>query len=142
MSEPVVDVAIRVQDPKAVLRFYVDALGCTPNGRMHFPKYGQRYWSVRLGSTVIKFVQHDKPLATLDRSQPAYGMSHFTIHVPDLDSVVGRCKLGGYKVQELGPIPVEAGPGRSANVWDPEGNRLELVQGYRWQPPGEDFIPN
>ena len=127
---PIVDVAIRIQDPAKVLRFYVDALGCEPHGRMHFQKYGQRYWSVRLGSTVIKLVQHEKPLQMLDRSQPAYGMSHLTVHVEDLDRIVGRCKAGGHKVQELGPIPPEAGPGRSANVWDPEGNRIEIGRAH------------
>ena len=132
MTSSFVHTCIRVRDPEASLAFY-EALGFERRGRLNFESAYNIYLGLpgdgdRLELTVN--VGREEPYDLGD------GYNHIAITVDDIEATLAR--LAGVGVQPEKP-PYRPG-GRDdlpliAFVADPDGYRIELVEGSAFQTP-------
>jgi lactoylglutathione lyase len=140
MSLSLVHTCLRVVDPDASVRFY-SALGFEPRGRLNFDSA----YNVYLGLPG----QGDQLELTVNvgREEPydlGEGYNHVALTVEDLDLVLRRLS------DDLGVEPEKAPyrPGgrddlpRIAFVADPDGYRVELIDGGRFATPQDPPHPS
>lgn len=128
LTKPAIDLGIVTRDAGPMLAFYRDFLGLPLESVMPMPSGGTMH-RLKVGDTVLKIVQLDKPPAVdaIPGGIPAAtGMRYFTFHIGNLQNVVSACDQAGYHVV----VPIKTiRPGVSiAIVKDPDGNWLELLQ--------------
>ncbi len=138
MPTSLVHTCVRVRDPEASVRFY-EALGFERRGRLNFESAYNIYMGLpgdgdRLELTVNVGQQAPYDLGT--------GYNHIAVTVDDIDAVLGR--LAELGVQPEKP-PYKPG-GREelpniAFVPDPDGYRIELIDGGRFDTPQDDPHP-
>ena len=121
---PLVHTAYRVRDIDASLRFY-EALGFERRGRLNFPTAYNVYLGLpgdadRLELTVN--VGREEPYAVGD------GYGHVALTVPDLDETLAGLAQQGI-VPEREPYRVPGGGPRICFLQDPDGYRVELIEG-------------
>lgn len=126
---------LRVTDLQAVMRFYIDVLGCT----VEKVQEQLGLYQLRAGSALIDLVPIDGELGR--RGGAAAGvegrnLDHFCLRVDpyDADEIIAHLKRHGV---ETGPVTSRygaEGQGPSIYAVDPEGNTVEL-KGPPW-PPG------
>jgi lactoylglutathione lyase len=139
MPTSLVHTCVRVRDPEASVRFY-EALGFQRTGQLNFESAYNVYMGLpgdgdRLELTVN--VGQDQPydLGT--------GYNHIAVTVDDIDAVLAR--LAELGVQPEKP-PYKPG-GREelpniAFVADPDGYRIELIDGGRFDTPQDGPHPS
>ena len=123
---------LRVTDLPAMMRFYMDVIGCT----LEKTQEELGLYQLRAGSSLIDLVPVDGPLGK--RGGPAAGkearnLDHFCLQIDpyDADAIIAHLKKHG---AEPGPVTSRygaAGQGPSIYVPDPEGNVVEL-KGPPW----------
>lgn len=128
LTKSAIDLGIITRDAGPMLAFYRDFLGLPLESVIPMPSGGTMH-RLKVGDTVLKIVQLDKPPAAdaVPGGIPAAtGMRYFTFHIGNLQHVVPACELAGYDVV----VPIKTiRPGVSiAIVKDPDGNWLELLQ--------------
>ncbi len=124
-------IAIVCKDPLAVERFYTKYFGFT-RARVYAPGEGQVVM-IRAGEISMEIFSATQvaPTPPVGGAGPEYpGWRHIAFLVPDLDAKLAE--LGDDAKVTLGPIDMSNFiPGmRVAWVADPEGNIVELNQGY------------
>jgi lactoylglutathione lyase len=140
MTLALVHTCVRVRDIDAAVRFY-EALGFERRGKLDF---GQAY-NIYMGLPG----DGDKLELTVNvgREEPydlGEGFNHVAVTVDDLDAVLGRLS------SDLGVEPEKAPyrPGgredlpRIAFVADPDGYRVELIDGGRFETPQDPPHPS
>jgi len=132
MSAKYVHTCIRVRDPDASVRFY-SAVGFEPRGRLNFSTAYNLYMGLPGDGDVLELtvnVGHDEPydLGT--------GYNHLAITVEDIDAALAE--LAEIGVQPEKP-PYHPGDRddlpRIAFVADPDGYRIEIIDGGRFDTP-------
>jgi catechol 2,3-dioxygenase-like lactoylglutathione lyase family enzyme len=118
---------LRVADLDAMLRFYMDVLGCS----MEKVQEKLGLYQLRAGSALIDLVPVSGPLGQRGGSAPGRegrNMDHFCLRVDpyDAEAIIAHLRAHG-----ADPGPVESrygaeGQGPSIYVQDPEGNTVEL----------------
>jgi len=160
LTEPTLEVAIRTKNPEAMVRFYIEVMGGKPYGECWLderptatnpgdnlpghPVRHRHYWAITLGGGVIKLL-HDA--APLDPAAPQfphanrYGVSEHVMHYPDAKPVFERAeKFGAFIEVPLRPFPPSVNrPGGYGYIHDPDGNRIEIIEGHQFQPPTDVF---
>lgn len=132
MATRYVHTCLRVRDPEASRRFYA-ALGFEPRGRLNFQSAYNLYLGLPGDGDVLELTVnrgHDEPydLGT--------GYNHMALTVDDVDAVLRD-------LEPLGVQPEKAPyrPGgrddlpRIAFVADPDGYRIELIDGGVFETP-------
>ena len=130
--------ALRVADLAAAVRFYA-ALGYTEVGRVPGSPLGEL---VLLRLPDDEFAALELVDAPPDRRGTS-GLDHLAVQVESLDAAVAALRDAGYAPGEAGLPGGATGP-RTAEVADPDGNRVELVEWPAGHPRGlteEDFAP-
>lgn len=127
---------LRVVDVEAMLKFYVDALGCTIERRRDDIGLVQ----LRAGRSLIDLVPVQGKLGSAGGAAPGRegrNLDHFCLRVEPFDEAAIRATLeaAGVPVGALGSRYGAEGEGPSVYVTDPEGNTVEL-KGPPW-PPGQ-----
>ena len=133
MPLALVHTCLRVRDQDASVRFYA-ALGFEPRGRLNFASAYNVYLGLPGGGDSLELT------VNVGREEPydlGEGYNHIALTVADLDAVLER--LAG----ELGVAPEKPAyrPGdrddlpRIAFVADPDGYRVELIDGGRFDTP-------
>ena len=127
LTIPALDLGVVTADAERSLAFYRDTLGLVPDGEVTFPGLGVLH-RLRCGHSTVKLLALERaPAARAPRGgfSASTGFRYCTLHVANLDAVVGACRERGYA------IPVDARPLRPgvrvAMVEDPDGNTLELI---------------
>jgi glyoxylase I family protein len=125
-------VAIACKDPIAVERFYTKHFGFA-RSRVYAPGPGQVVM-LRAGDISLELFSstQEAPAPPVGGAGPEYpGWRHIAFLVSDLDAKLAE--MGADARITLGPVDMsEFIPGmRVAWVADPEGNIVELNQGYR-----------
>jgi glyoxylase I family protein len=120
-------IVLRVRDVDAMLRFYTDVLGCTPERTQE--EIG--LYQVRAGSSLIDLVSLDGKLGRAGGAAPGTegrNLDHFCLRVEpfDGDALRGWLEARGVKVGEIGQRYGAEGEGPSLYLSDPEGNVVEL----------------
>ena len=132
MSRAYVHTCIRVLDPDASRRFY-GALGFEPRGRLNFSSAYNLYMGLPGGGDVLELT------VNRDQTEPydlGTGYNHLAITVEDIHAALA-------KLEPLGVEPEKApyNPGGReelpliAFVADPDGYRIELIDGGRFDTP-------
>lgn len=127
-------VSLTCMNPLLVERFYTKYFGFR---RARVVLLGdQQIVYIRNGNTYLELFQNeaDRPSPSIDGDGPHYpGWRHIAFKVEDVDAKLAE--LGGEAKVTLGPLDFnEFIPGwRTAWISDPEGNIIEVSQGYRDQ---------
>jgi lactoylglutathione lyase len=133
MSLSLVHTCIRVRDPEASQRFY-SAVGFEPRGRLNFSSAYNIYMGLPGQGDQLELT------VNVGREEPydlGDGYNHMALTVDDLDATLARLD------SELGVAPEKPPyrPGdrsdlpRIAFVADPDGYRIELIDGGRFDTP-------
>ena len=123
---------LRVTDLQAMMKFYLDTIGCT----LEKTQEALGLYQLRAGSALIDLVPVDGPLGQKGGAAPgreARNLDHFCLRIDpfDADEIIAHLKACG-----ADPAPVASrygaeGQGPSIYVSDPEGNVVEL-KGPPW----------
>jgi len=129
LTRDTVDLAIVTNDLARMARFYIGVLGFTDGGTAPTRSTrGGRVHRLRCGTTGVKLVRYDPPVPaqlTGGDVHAATGFRYCTLHVANLDDIVGACERAGAIV--VTPVK-EVSPGvRIAIVEDPDGNWIEFL---------------
>ncbi len=132
MSRRQVHTCVRVRDPEASLAFY-HALGYEPRGRLNFATAYNLYLGLpgegdTLELTVNRGQREPYDLGT--------GYNHVAITVDDVDAVLADLDALGVE-PEKPPFAPGGRPeiGRICFVQDPDGYRIELIDGGEFKTP-------
>jgi lactoylglutathione lyase len=139
MATQLVHTCVRVRDIEATLRFY-RALGFEERGRLNFDTAYNVYLGLPGGGDVLELtvnVDRDAPYELGD------GYNHIALAVEDIDAALAT-------LAELGVEPERPPyqPGgrddlpRIAFVADPDGYRVELIDGGRFDTPQDPPHPS
>jgi len=120
-------IVLRVKDIDAMLRFYIDVLGCT----MEKVQDNIGLYQVRAGSSLIVLVPVDGKLGRMGGAAPgaeALNLDHFALRVDPYNEEAIRAHLKAHGVEpgESGSRYGAEGEGPSIYLRDPEGNMIEL----------------
>jgi glyoxylase I family protein len=120
-------IVLRVSDLSAMLRFYIDVLGCTMERKQE--EIG--LYQVRAGASLIDLVPLDGKLGRVGGAGPGRegrNLDHFCLRIDPYDEVALRAHLLAHGVQpgESGSRYGAEGEGPSLYLADPEGNVVEL----------------
>jgi glyoxylase I family protein len=126
-------VVLRVSNLQAMMRFYIDVLGCT----LDKVQENVGLWQLRAGAALIDLVPVDGAAGKKGGAAPGQegrNMDHFCLQVEPFD---GEAIITHLKQHGCEPGPIESrygakGQGPSIYVPDPEGNTVEL-KGPPWQ---------
>ena len=126
-------IVLRVTDLQAMMRFYMDVLGCTVEKVQE--KIG--LYQLRAGNALLDLVPIDGPAGAKGGAAPGRegrNMDHFCFQVEPFD---GEAIIAHLKQHGCEPGPIESrygakGQGPSIYVPDPEGNTVEL-KGPPWE---------
>lgn len=138
MPTSFVHTCLRVRDLTTSIAFY-EALGFEHRGRLNFASAFNTYLGLPGGGDVLELT------VNVGRTEPydlGDGYGHFALAVDDLDSVLER-------VAPLGIVPDRPpyGPGgrdefRICFVEDPDGYRIELIDGGQFVTPRDPPHPS
>ena len=123
---------LRVVDIEAMLRFYMEVLGCT----LEQIQEGPCLYQVRAGASLIDLIPVDGKLGRMGGAAPGRegrNLDHFCLRVSPFDADAILAHLRGHGLE---PGQVESrygaeGEGPSIYVTDPDGNVVEL-KGPPW----------
>lgn len=120
-------IVLRVKDLDAMLRFYLDVLGCT----MERTQEAIGLYQVRAGTSLIDLVPVEGKLGRAGGAGPGHegrNLDHFCLRVDPYDEPALRAHLIAHGVQpgESGSRYGAEGEGPSLYLADPEGNLIEL----------------
>ena len=123
-----IDIGIIAKDIDAMMTFYGKVLGLELEASIPMPGGGTMN-RFKVGDSIIKVIELE-PSAPAE-SPPggirgATGYRYWTIHTPNLESVVNKIKDSGYKV--VVPAKVIREGITIAIVADPDGNWVELLE--------------
>ena len=126
-------VVLRVADLERSLRFYRDALGCTPEREIE----ALGLYQLRAGASLIDLVTVDGPLGKAGGAPPgeqARNMDHVALQLARFDEAALRAHLVRHGIEpgDVGQRYGALGNGPSMYIRDPDGNVVELKG-----PPGE-----
>jgi glyoxylase I family protein len=118
---------LRVKDPAAMERFYVEVLGLTVERRSDTIGLVQ----LRAGAQLVDLVAADGMLGKQGGAAPGpdgRNLDHFCLNLEDFDlaAVIAHLEAHGVAVGESGRRYGAGGFGVSVYLTDPEGNGLEL----------------
>jgi lactoylglutathione lyase len=132
MATQLVHTCVRVVDPEASVRFY-EALGFQRRGRLNFESAYNVYLGLPGGGASLELT------VNRGRTEPyalGEGYNHVAVTVDDLDAVLAT--LAGLGVAPEKPPYRPGGRDdlpRIAFVADPDGYRIELIDGGRFDTP-------
>jgi glyoxylase I family protein len=130
-------VALNCRDPLAMERFYTRHFGFRRARVVPLPE-GAQIVFIKLGAVYLELfkAEGDRPVGPPTADGYHFpGVRHIAFQLDDVDTAVASLKADGRSVT-LGPIDFSAFiPGwRTAWVADPEGNIVEVSQGFVDQP--------
>src|SRR3954467_6478202 len=132
MSLSFVHTCIRVRDPEASLRFY-SALGFEPRGRLNFATAYNIYMGLPGAGDKLELT------VNVGREEPydlGDGYNHIALTVEDLDGVLAELAEHGIEPEKPPFAPGgRAEVGRICFVGDPDGYRVELIDGGSFPTP-------
>lgn len=139
MATSFVHTCIRVRDIDASLRFY-RLLGFEQRGRLNFEQAYNVYLGLPGGGDTLELT------VNVGREQPydlGDGYNHIALAVDDLDALLER--LAGEGIEPERPPYAPGGRddvGRICFVRDPDGYRVELIDGGRFDTPQDPPHPS
>lgn len=120
-------IVLRVKGIDAMLRFYIDVLGCT----LERTQEELGLYQLRAGSSLIDLVPIDGKLGRAGGAAPdseGRNLDHFCLRIEPFDEQAIRTHLRAAEMEggEAGSRYGAEGEGPSLYLRDPEGNMVEL----------------
>ncbi len=136
-------IALTCNDPIRIEAFYTKHFGFK-RARVYDPGEHEVVM-IRLGDFYIELfpAQEKRPYAPPEKDgYPFAGMRHFCFEVDDLEGILS--KMSEAAVLSLGPLDMGQYISNMKVAWikDPEGNIIELNQGYKDEINPSKFDPN
>ena len=131
MPTQLVHTCIRVRDLDAALRFY-EALGFERRGRLNFASAYNVYLGLPGGGDVLELT------VNVGRDEPydlGEGYNHIAVTVDDLDGLLERLAQQGIEPEKPPYAPGGREEYRICFVTDPDGYRVELIDGGAFPTP-------
>jgi predicted enzyme related to lactoylglutathione lyase len=135
----VLAVRLGANDVVALAKFYDAAFGLKEIDRVGEPateiimRYGATAAAAKAGTSPEFLVQRREPGAGKDV------MAHAIFHVSDIAATVAAAKAAGASMEgEVVSVPIGGMPVKIANLVDPDGNVLELME----LPKGVNVLPH
>jgi lactoylglutathione lyase len=116
---------VRVRDIDASLRFY-EALGFERRGRLQFDSAYNIYLGLPGDGDTLELTVNDARDEPYDLGD---GYGHFAIEVDDLDGLLARLAESGIEPEKPPYGPGGRNEFRICFVADPDGYRIELIDG-------------
>lgn len=159
-TELTLEIAIRTKDPERMVDFYVNVMGGTPFGEVWLderpgrgrevdnlpghPIRHRHYWGILLGGGVVKLLHDAAPLDPAHPQFPqanVYGLSEHVFHAPNAREIMKKAEEFGCVIEvPFRPFPPSVNrPGGLGYIRDPDGNRIEIIEGHQYSPPSEIF---
>jgi len=139
MPTSFVHTCVRVRDIDASVRFY-RALGFEERGRLNFASAYNLYMGVPGGGDVLELT------VNVGREEPydlGDGYNHFALTVDDIDAVLATMAALGVQPEKPPFHPGDrAELPRIAFVADPDGYRVELIDGGQFATPQDPPHPS
>lgn len=88
---------------------------------------------LRLGSTCLELFSSKRNEGTVRAHEQPVGFKHLAFEVPDLDATIANLQADGIKTEAVIDCSRVLAGLRVCFFNDPDGNRLELMQGYKDQ---------
>ncbi len=123
-------IAFNCRDLKGQEQFYTEQFGFR---RCRVFKAGtpNEFIMLRLGSTCLElFSAKEEAKLEMAGEQPV-GFTHLAFEVPDLDAAIAALHAVGIQTEDIIDCSSIVAGFRVCFFDDPEGNRLELMQGYK-----------
>jgi glyoxylase I family protein len=89
------------------------------------------FFLMKLGSMRLEFFTARDLKPEARGGEQTLGYKHLAFEVPDLDAALAALHANGLEHDPIHPIPNVAPGARIAFFRDPEGNIVELMEGYR-----------
>ena len=86
---------------------------------------------LRLGSICVELFSADNPVSLA--GEQTVGFKHLAFEVPDLEAAVSDLHAAGIETEPIADCAAVVPGLRVCFFTDPEGNRIELMQGYEDQ---------
>jgi predicted enzyme related to lactoylglutathione lyase len=135
----VLAVRLGANDVVALAKFYDAAFGLKEIDRVGEPA---TEIIMRYGATVAAAKAGTSPEFLVQRREPGTGkdvMAHAIFHVSDIAATVAAAKAAGASMEgEVVSVPIGGMPVKIANLVDPDGNVLELME----LPKGVNVLPH
>jgi len=122
-------IAFNCKDRAAQERFYTKLLGFR-RARVFNAGTPDEFVMLRLGSTCIELFQAKGLPASAQASEQPLGFKHMAFEVPDIEAKVAEVSAAGIETQSIIDCSSVVPGLRICFFRDPEGNLLELMQGW------------
>jgi glyoxylase I family protein len=125
-------IALNCRNIKAQEKFYTKHFGFR-RSRVFNPDTPNEFIMLRLESTCLElFTAKDGGSGHTGKEQPV-GIKHLAFEVPDLEKAIAGLQTDGIQTDEIIDCASVAEGLRICFFNDPDGNRLEFMQGYKDQ---------
>lgn len=123
-------IALNCGDLKRQERFYTRHFGFR-RARVFNPNTPDEFVMLRLGAVCLELFSARMEARALMAGEQPVGFKHLAFEVPDLDAALAALRADGIQTDAI----IDCGaivPGMRVCFFnDPEGNRLEVMQGYQ-----------
>ena len=124
-------IALNCRDLQAQEQFYIKHFGFR-RARVFNRGTPNEFLMLRLGSTCIELFAAPEDVRKLMAKPQPVGFTHLAFEVDDLDVAIAKLQADGIQTEKIIDCSAIIQPGaRCCFFLDPDGNRLELMQGYK-----------
>jgi glyoxylase I family protein len=134
MPSAVQHIAFNCRDLQSQERFYTRHFGFH-RARVFNAGTPREFVMLRLGSTCLELFQAAAEVRGGTASEAGVGFKHLAFEVPDLDAALAALRADGIKTDKVIDCSSVVPGMRVCFFNDPDGNRVEIMQGYRDQFP-------
>jgi len=124
--------ALNCKDLKAQAKFYQKHFGFK-RARVFNEGTPNEFVMLRLGTMCLELFQATNLLSSSRGSEQPLGFKHLAFEVSDLDKTLAALREDGIQTENIIDCSSIVNGMRVSFFDDPEGNRLELMQGYQDQ---------
>ena len=125
-------IAFHCRDLKAQERFYTKHFGFC-RCRVFNAGAPDEFLMLRLGSTRLELFSAKADAKSRKANEQPVGFKHLAFEVPDLDAAVAGLRADGIQTEKIIDCSATVEGLRVCFFNDPDGNRIELMQGYKDQ---------
>ena len=125
-------IAFNCRDLKAQEAFYTKHLGFR-RARVFNEGTDREFIMLRLGPVCIELFQAQGDEKSQTAQEQPIGFKHLAFEVPDLEAAIASLKADGIEVEDIIDCSSILEGFRVCFFNDPDGNRLELMEGYKDQ---------
>ena len=132
MTSPVTvnHIALNCSNLAAQEAFYTKLFGCRRSRTFNRGKPGE-FFMLKIGGTRLELFPTDQAKTTgLRGGEQPVGFKHLAFNVPKLEPFIEALQADGIQPDKIIELPQLAAGFRIVFFRDPEGNILELMEGY------------